>query len=183
MLSRRKLLELSGVTSLSAIAVAACGIIPTSLTSALTGPNGISTVVTDLNAFITGVQGAMTTITGFATQLKITIPASVSTTVGNGIAALQTLVTNISNAETAVAAAPFVTQAEAAINSIVSTLEGWAGVPVQIQTIVSDVSLAIETLLPEILSAAGIALPGSAAANTGLTPAQARAMLAALAAK
>lgn len=185
--SRRELLTIF-VLGAGTVGAASCSSFISGVGTVVSAAGDVAAAITDISAFVNGVTGALATIEGI-----FTIPPAVLTTIDNGITTLQGIISAASAAATAgTSAAGPLGGAEAAINSVINSLLSLTGVPALVQTIVADIEIAIDTLLPEILAAAGIATPSAVTvhrwtvlkpAANGLSRKQALALLNSLAAK
>jgi hypothetical protein len=160
MITRRLLVSAAPAVALAPLLAACAG---------KTVDQSIATVVTDVSTIANGLQGTLTQL-GALGVAGLT-PAIVST-VGNYVADLQQVATQVSGATTTAAAQPLVQKVETYVNTIVSTL-ALIPLPPPISTALQAAAI----LLPVIEVAVGLLVPPTNGASPGMTPDQARLVL------
>jgi phage-related protein len=168
-MTRRSLLSATA-TVMAALGLVACDTVGTAVTQV---SSDADQVTADINSVANGLAGVLPNV-----QAITGVAASVVTTIQNGVAQIKSLAATVSTAvkNGIQTAAPYISQVASLVGTISSSLTGMgASVP----SWVTDVVTAAKTVLPVALSLAGVALAG--APSTGMTVAQARAILAAAA--
>lgn len=127
--------------------------------------------VRDIASGLVGVLPSLGSIQG--------IPASVVATAGDYIVKIKDVSGQLASVTTASAAQPLVKQLESLVNALLAAVTPFvAGIPT-----VGAIFAAANVLLPVIETAVGLIVPAQAPAMAGMTPAEARLILRAAAAR
>jgi hypothetical protein len=183
MLTRRSILTTTALalTPLTGLALSGCGTImdPSTWGTGTTANKVLAVVAQDAATIASGLEGALPAI-GAAAGMSATSVASI----GQIIADVQAVSSQLAVAASTSAAQPLVQQLAADVNSIIAALQGVTTLPQQVQLALT----AAAVLLPVILTAVELVIPPPPAAaarrsRSSMTPEQARVVLKSVARK